>query len=153
MMLIQGRQPTSTPDLFETLIHKVPAMYKIINISMLPRCTCELALKCWTSEMMIMGLYTYLHSGVPEAMWSGGGSHFKRALASQPSFFWAAIFVKTLQYGYPITCGYYGSANFDINFICCTMLNRVRNNVLNICQIFYAVILGEIFAGCFPSKV
>jgi hypothetical protein len=41
------------------------------------------------------------------------------------SFFWAAIFAKTLLYGYSITCGYYGSANFDINlnnFIRCTVL-------------------------------
>jgi hypothetical protein len=37
------------------------------------------------------------------------GSHFKRALASQPSFFWAAIFAKTLLYEYSITSGYYGS--------------------------------------------
>jgi hypothetical protein len=42
-------------------------------------------------------------------MCSGGGSNFKRALASQPSFFWPAIYVKTLLYGYSITSGYYGS--------------------------------------------
>jgi hypothetical protein len=29
----------------------------------------------------------YTLAGVPETMWSGRGSHFKRALASQPSFF------------------------------------------------------------------
>jgi hypothetical protein len=55
------------------------------------------------------------------------GQPFQKGLASQPSFFWAAIFVKTLLYGYPITCGYYGSANFDINlnnFIRCTVLRE-----------------------------
>jgi hypothetical protein len=61
-------------------------------------------------------LYIGPLTGAPEAMSSGGGSHFKRALAPQPSFFWAAIFVKTRLYGYSITCGYFGSANFDINF-------------------------------------
>jgi hypothetical protein len=49
----------------------------------------------------------------------GAGSNVKRR--EQPfqkgaSFFWAAIFVKTLLYGYSITCGYYGSANYNINF-------------------------------------
>jgi hypothetical protein len=54
------------------------------------------------------------------------GSHFKRALASQPLFFWAAIFVKTLLYGYPITCGYCGWANFDINFEQYYLLHHVK---------------------------
>jgi hypothetical protein len=62
----------------------------------------------------------------------GAGSNVKRR--GQPfqkgtSFFWAAIFAKTLLYGYSITCGYYGSANFDItlnNFIRCTVL-KVKN--------------------------
>jgi hypothetical protein len=64
-------------------------------------------------------------------MLSGGGSHFKRALASQPSFFWAAIFVKTLLYGYSITSGYYGSqtSTFNLNyFIRCTVLKAQNHN-------------------------
>jgi hypothetical protein len=60
-------------------------------------------------ERLGASLLITILSGVPEAMWSGGGSHSKRALASQPSFFWAAIFDKTLLYGYSITSGYYGS--------------------------------------------
>ena len=47
-------------------------------------------------------------------------------IASQPSFFWAAIFVKTLLYGYLITCGYYGSENFDINFEQFYSLHRAK---------------------------
>ena len=59
------------------------------------------------------------NSGLTEPAIRGAGSNVKRR--GQPfqkgtSFFWAAIFVKTLLYGYSITCGYYGSANFGINF-------------------------------------
>jgi hypothetical protein len=44
------------------------------------------------------------------------------AAISKGHFFWAAIFAKTLLYGYSITCGYYGSANFDINLNKSTVL-------------------------------
>jgi hypothetical protein len=59
----------------------------------------------------------------------GAGSNVKRR--GQPfqkgtSFFWAAIFVKTSLYGYSITCGYYGSANFDSNFEQFHSLHRAK---------------------------
>jgi hypothetical protein len=59
----------------------------------------------------------------------GAGSNVKRQ--GQPfqkgtSFFWAAIFAKTLLYGYSITCGYYGSANLYINFEQFYSLHRAK---------------------------
>jgi hypothetical protein len=78
----------------------------------------------------VFGMMAY--PWAPEALWSGGGSHFKRALASQPSFFWAAIFVKILLYGYPIILvaivGRQTSTLILNNFICCTML-RAQNKI------------------------
>ena len=44
------------------------------------------------------------------------GAAFSKGHLHCFTFFWAAIFVKNVLYGYSITCGNYGSANFDINF-------------------------------------
>ena len=62
-------------------------------------------------------IFNLLHRGAGSNVkrWGQLGQPFHKGTCFSAIIF-LGIFVKTLLYGYSITCGYYGSANFAINF-------------------------------------